>query len=286
MVLLVKAFWRTTVFFGTWLGILFFAKDVGELPEAIKSWGPLVPSQENLLIVFSGALVVWVFWTDVRPFVKNSRIVLALSGLRTDPPDVLAAKKQLADFVVDHLAPCSHSIYETLRIASHVYKPANATGDTAFLVSLGIMARFDGYFKVADLLDKDKIRNWQLDAIESQLVSTTSKYLSQAMVLNTICHEIIRAGRYTDDRKYTQKDSKNFISLVKDWSSKHKGLEDSLLGITQGSNFSKLKYYVQERRMLATNFNGKWIGEFIEKHDDLIAKKGEFKSPALGSKRT
>lgn len=82
-----KAFWRTVVATTTWLGILYFAKDINELPGAVGAWVPLLPSQENLLIIFSGALVTWIFWFDVRPFVKEARLFSMWSGQQGSSKD-------------------------------------------------------------------------------------------------------------------------------------------------------------------------------------------------------
>src|SRR4051794_2124412 len=66
-----RQFWRALVAVGTWLGLFFLAKDVYELPEALKAWGPLMPDRETALAIFSGLLVLWIAWIDVRPFVQK-----------------------------------------------------------------------------------------------------------------------------------------------------------------------------------------------------------------------
>jgi hypothetical protein len=68
---LFKAFGRAIAVLLAWFGILFLAKDISELPDALKAWRPLVPDRETLFIAFSGLLVLWIAWSDARPFVHN-----------------------------------------------------------------------------------------------------------------------------------------------------------------------------------------------------------------------
>jgi hypothetical protein len=68
---IIRASWKTILVLATWLSILYFAKDVYELPDALKAWRPLVPARETALAAFSGILVLWIVWTDVRPFVHK-----------------------------------------------------------------------------------------------------------------------------------------------------------------------------------------------------------------------
>jgi hypothetical protein len=64
----VRRFGATIAVVATWIGILYLAKDVRELPDALQAWRALVPiDRETLFIWFSGLLVIWILVRDVRP---------------------------------------------------------------------------------------------------------------------------------------------------------------------------------------------------------------------------
>lgn len=270
MLWIIKTFWRTIVTAGTWLGILSAPKDASELPEALKLWGPIMPTQEHLLYGFSALLVVWIFWTDLRPLLANTRIFKLAKGLRVDPPDIVLAKKEISDFAVDHLNPCYNSVYEALRVGSIVYKPKNQDGNICQLVSLGIMSRAPLRDSVSNLLDKETIRRFNTNGLEDLVVTSISRYLAASSMLNTVCGSIIIDGGYTDSRKYVQKDGNNFFDLVQKWSIDHAAFELAAVKLAQGSNFPSIKHAVGERRILTSNFNGEKILEFIAEHKNIL----------------
>jgi hypothetical protein len=51
-----------------WISVVFLPKDIKDLPKALRSWEPLMPDQNTVLIWFSGLLVLWILVRDVRPF--------------------------------------------------------------------------------------------------------------------------------------------------------------------------------------------------------------------------
>jgi hypothetical protein len=52
-----------------WLGIFILPIKIKQLPEAWHDWASIMPNQETLWMIFSGALVAWIFWIDLRPFI-------------------------------------------------------------------------------------------------------------------------------------------------------------------------------------------------------------------------
>jgi hypothetical protein len=52
-----------------WLAVIILPLRVQQLPEALRWWGNMMPDRETLLILLSGVLVAWIFWTDLRPSV-------------------------------------------------------------------------------------------------------------------------------------------------------------------------------------------------------------------------
>jgi len=65
---IVRRFGATIVVVATWIGIFYLAKDVRDLPDALRAWRALVPiNRETLFIWFSGLLVLWILVRDVRP---------------------------------------------------------------------------------------------------------------------------------------------------------------------------------------------------------------------------
>lgn len=69
----IKAFWRTIVAFSGFIGVLYLWADIEGLPVALT--GPRealrgalgVITLQTALLWFSGALVLWILWRDVRP---------------------------------------------------------------------------------------------------------------------------------------------------------------------------------------------------------------------------
>jgi len=59
--------------FGLWVAVLILPLKIQQLPEALRWWGNIMPDRETLLIFFSGALVAWIFWIDLRPSVYRWR---------------------------------------------------------------------------------------------------------------------------------------------------------------------------------------------------------------------
>jgi hypothetical protein len=60
-------FGATIVVVATWIGILYLAKDVRDLPDALQAWRALVPiDRETLFIWFSGLLVHVLTWDHAR----------------------------------------------------------------------------------------------------------------------------------------------------------------------------------------------------------------------------
>tara|TARA_R110000787_G_scaffold36855_6_gene93826 strand:- start:768 stop:1517 length:750 start_codon:yes stop_codon:yes gene_type:complete len=54
-----------------WIGIIFLPADIEEIPKAIKKWESLMPvDREIALIWFSGILLLWVVWIDLRPLIR------------------------------------------------------------------------------------------------------------------------------------------------------------------------------------------------------------------------
>jgi hypothetical protein len=265
-----RAFGSSLAAVAAWVGILNLPRDIHELPQSLTSWGPLMLFREHVLIGFTGILVLWVFWTDIRPFVKNHRIVRALSGLKNDPSDILLAKKELADFTTDHLHPCHNSVYEAVRVASYIYKPKTPDEDIQDLITLGIQSRLPRRQDMAILVDKEKIRTYTVEVLENTMVPAISTYLAAANTLNMVCKHIIRDGGYIDRKNYPQKDGESFFNLVQTWSRDHAAFEVALHKLIQGSSFIALKYSVQKHKLLDNNFDGKAITEFLEKHEILL----------------
>lgn len=58
---------------GALVGILYLPQDIGELPQALNKWGPVVSllTREIALIAFSSLCVVWIAWTEIRPAVRR-----------------------------------------------------------------------------------------------------------------------------------------------------------------------------------------------------------------------
>jgi len=54
-----------------WLAVLISPLRFEKLPEALRWWGNIMPERETLLILLSGLLVAWIFWTDLRPSVHR-----------------------------------------------------------------------------------------------------------------------------------------------------------------------------------------------------------------------
>lgn len=51
-----------------WVGIIFLPKDTRELDQAMSVWQELI-QRDTALFIFSGALVLWIIYKDLSPFV-------------------------------------------------------------------------------------------------------------------------------------------------------------------------------------------------------------------------
>lgn len=76
-------FGRSLFFASGWLGVLYLPKDADEAPAAAAYWKQLVMSvdREAGLIVFSGLLVLWIIWRDLRPILVEHWPSFFHSGL-------------------------------------------------------------------------------------------------------------------------------------------------------------------------------------------------------------
>ncbi|MEP0314749.1 MAG: hypothetical protein ABJL57_17285 [Hyphomonas sp.] len=62
------ALWKAMAFLGTFIGILYIWPDIKGLDEEFPWLGGLMPSREELLIVFALVCLVYILWIDLRPF--------------------------------------------------------------------------------------------------------------------------------------------------------------------------------------------------------------------------
>lgn len=71
----ISACWHALLALGALVGIIFLPQDIGDLPEALKKWQPIVApiTRERALIIFSSICLAWVVWIDIRPFVRAWR---------------------------------------------------------------------------------------------------------------------------------------------------------------------------------------------------------------------
>lgn len=52
---------------GLWLAVVILPLKIQQLPAALRWWAALLPSREVLLTGFSGVLVAYIIWIDIRP---------------------------------------------------------------------------------------------------------------------------------------------------------------------------------------------------------------------------
>jgi hypothetical protein len=65
--------WRGILAIGALLGILYLPQDIGDLPQALKRWGPVVGvfTRDTALFAFAILCAGWIVWSDIRPFAKE-----------------------------------------------------------------------------------------------------------------------------------------------------------------------------------------------------------------------
>ena len=68
-----RLLWRVLValsLVSSWLGMVYFAQDFQGREEALKAWESFMPvSPTTALVIFSGLLLAWVVWIDLRPLI-------------------------------------------------------------------------------------------------------------------------------------------------------------------------------------------------------------------------
>ena len=68
----IKPFWDFLAAVGGFIGVLFLAQDVHDLPEALRKWrGFMNISDQTFWMMFAFVLVLYIGWMDARPYVKK-----------------------------------------------------------------------------------------------------------------------------------------------------------------------------------------------------------------------
>jgi hypothetical protein len=72
---IIAHFWRSLLFIGSLVGLIFLAQDFSDLPQALSGWQRVLAmiSLTTALGVFSVIALIYIIWIDARPFFEKWR---------------------------------------------------------------------------------------------------------------------------------------------------------------------------------------------------------------------
>lgn len=75
MVRFLKIFWKSLLFLGSFIGLLFLASDIQDIPSAITGWRTAftIIDQLTALWIFAVFALAYIIWIDARPIIEKWR---------------------------------------------------------------------------------------------------------------------------------------------------------------------------------------------------------------------